>query len=336
MSRKRILELAPEGLPRIQWSGADDVTRVGRSADAQRLLDTGIVDVLVIHARQEGLAELLRTAQVPVVVCSEEPSVAEAVAVMKSGAADYVPPTSAENACATATRREVAPEDSSAALAQLAATQAVLVERERLAIVGQLAAGVAHEINNPSAVVVANLEELQVLTRSLRKLLKKTMDLSVQHAPREALIEVYSVAEDADYPDCVNEMMTMMQESLSGMGRIRNIVQDLKGFARTDDDDQVPSDIRRLLERSLGLVRNELRYHAHVEARIDRVPPVLCSPGRISQVFIHLLNWLIHQQPETSASSRSPASPRGSGWWWASRTPGLSWERRPSTGSGIP
>jgi two-component system, NtrC family, sensor kinase len=272
---------------------------MGHVEDARRLLDTGIVDVLVIHARHEGLQSLLSAAEIPVVVCSEEPSVAEAVAIMKAGAADYVPPTSAEAACGLAVLRDV--DDSSAAMAQLAATQAVLVERERLAIVGQLAAGVAHEINNPSAVVVANLEELKVTTRYLRKLIKRTMDLTVKHAPREDLMTIQELADDANYPECVGEMLTMMHESLAGMGRIRNIVQDLKGFSRTDDDDQVPSDIRRLLERSLGLVRNELRYHAHVEARIERVPPVLCSPGRISQVFIHVLNWLNHQQPETSA-----------------------------------
>ena len=300
MARKRILEVHPDGAPRITWTQVD-ATQLQGVDDALRLLDTGIVDCVLVHTRSGDIAKLIEAAgDSPVVVCTDRPSVAEAVAFMKAGAADYVPPTGAEEACLNAVRRE-GPDafDADEVRVRLAATQAALVERERLAIVGQLAAGVAHEINNPSAFVVANLEELKANIRDLRELLKACMEAAVLSGDDELLTKIQQLSDQADYPEIIPEMLTMMHESLAGMARIRNIVQDLKGFSHTDDDDQVPSDVRRLLERSIGLTQNELHYRGRVETTIDRVPPVLCAPGRISQVFIHVLSFLMDLDSDT-------------------------------------
>ncbi|MCP4809564.1 MAG: hybrid sensor histidine kinase/response regulator [Proteobacteria bacterium] len=291
------------------------MTQLSQVEDASRLMDTGIVDVVLVHTRAAGIDGLLETAgDVPVVICSDRPSVAEAVAAMKAGAADYVPPTSAEQACLDAVLGHTTG-DAHEVRMRLAATQAALVERERLAIVGQLAAGVAHEINNPSAFVVANLEELRAGIRDLRELLKVTMEAAVLSGQEQQLLRIQRLSDQAGYPELIPEMLTMMHESLTGMARIRNIVQDLKGFSRLDDGDRVPADVRRLLERSIGLTQNELRYRGRIETTIERVPAVLCAPGRISQVFVHVVSFLVHLSEESSPDRVFRVSCQPEGPW---------------------
>lgn len=303
MPKKRILEVTPEGTPRLSWNELD-VTQLSRVSDAMDYLKTGIVDVVAVNSRCEGIGVLLDKAEeLPIVVVADRPSVAQAVAMMKAGAADYVPFTGAEAACLSAVAGTKAGDPEQVAM-QLAATQAALVERERLAMVGQLAAGVAHEINNPSAFVVANLEELRSCLRDLRELLKATMDAAVSSGDQLKLLRIQRLSDQANYPESIPDMLGMLHESLIGMTRIRNIVQDLKGFSITDDEDRVPSDLRRLLERSIGLTQSELRFRGRLETRIERTPPVLCSPGRISQVFVHVLSFLMDLEVERGVDRR--------------------------------
>ncbi|HZH12950.1 MAG TPA: ATP-binding protein [Archangium sp.] len=140
--------------------------------------------------------------------------------------------------------------------------QARLVVADRLASVGTLAAGVAHEINNPLAFVISNLsfltEELHTITGLL---------------PEGRLSEVEEV----------------LAETNEGVNRVRLIVQDLKTFSRGDEEQPTAVDLRRVIDSALALARGELRHRATVVKDVSEVPLVEGSEARFGQVVLNLL-----------------------------------------------
>ena len=140
--------------------------------------------------------------------------------------------------------------------------QARLVVADRLASVGTLAAGVAHEINNPLAFVISNLsfltEELHALAGEL---------------PAGRL----------------NELEEVLEETNEGVNRVRLIVQDLKTFSRGDEEQPTAVDLRRVIDSALALARGELRHRATVVKEMSEVPLVEGSEARFGQVVLNLL-----------------------------------------------
>ncbi|MDC0712323.1 ATP-binding protein [Stigmatella sp. ncwal1] len=131
---------------------------------------------------------------------------------------------------------------------------------DRMVSVGTMAAGVAHEINNPLAYVCSNLSYLGDL-------------LARGPVPAEALPELREV----------------VAETEEGIGRVRAIVQDLKAFARSDEERFGPVDVHQVLEGALRLVRNELAYRARLVRALEGVPAVRGNEGRLGQVMVNLL-----------------------------------------------
>ncbi|MDC0714545.1 ATP-binding protein [Stigmatella sp. ncwal1] len=131
---------------------------------------------------------------------------------------------------------------------------------ERMASVGTLAAGVAHEINNPLAYISSNLA-----------FLAEQLEQETAWAEQRA------------------EMRDAVQESLEGTRRVRLIVQDLKSFSRADDESQGLVDAHRVIQGSLRLVRNELEHRAQLSLELNAVPPVLGNESRLAQVIVNLL-----------------------------------------------
>ncbi len=148
------------------------------------------------------------------------------------------------------------------------------LQAEKLASIGLLAAGVAHEINNPSAFVLGNIE---ALSGHLHLIEDKLREL-----PESALRSL-------GLTDVLFEASAILQESKEGMARIHRIVRDLGSFSHADDDATVPMNVNPALESALTMLRNELKYRARVERDLRATRLVRASPPRLGQVFLNLL-----------------------------------------------
>jgi two-component system NtrC family sensor kinase len=148
-----------------------------------------------------------------------------------------------------------------------------LIQADRLASLGTLAAGVAHEVNNPLSYVSSNLNFIAESLASVRRAVSGG-DASMDAAYVDRLL-----AECAD----------ALAEAREGTTRIRHVVGDLKTFARGQDSEDGLASVKRALESSLNLVMPELRYRARLNRHLEDVPPVRGNESRLGQVFLNLL-----------------------------------------------
>jgi signal transduction histidine kinase len=254
-----LLELRRGGY-RVQWE------RVQTGPDLERALEGDWEIVLSDYSMPsfsglEALSIVKRKGiDVPFIIVSGTVGEEAAVGAMRAGAHDYVLKQSLVRLC-PAIDRELRE-------AELRASQKKMQEQllisDRMACVGTLAAGVAHEINNPLAAIVANLE---LMSRDLT-----------------------SVADRLDLTDRLHEVFDELSDARESADRLRHIVRDLKIFSRaTDEEHRGAVEVQRVLESSLRMAWNEIRHRARLIKDYSEVPAVEANEARLGQVFLNLI-----------------------------------------------
>lgn len=178
-----------------------------------------------------------------------------------------------------------------AAYSKLQEAQSQLLQSEKMASIGQLAAGVAHEINNPIGYVYSNLGSLQKYLDDLFSVVEayeKYEPLLVQH--QEAIAGIRAAKDKADLAFLKEDVGALMNESREGITRVKKIVQNLKDFSHVGSDEEWQwADLRQGLDSTLNIVWNELKYKAEVIKEYGALPDVECLPSQLNQVFMNLL-----------------------------------------------
>jgi len=181
---------------------------------------------------------------------------------------------------------------------KLRESQAQLVQSEKMASIGQLAAGIAHEINNPTGFVLSNLRTLGDYTRTFLELLTAYGELARSLAAgtavgspemQERLSRIQALETKENLVFIREDVLSLLKETQDGAERIREIVLSLKSFARHDETDMRDCDLNELVETTIRVLWNELKYKCEVEKHLGPIPMVRCYPGQLHQVLMNLL-----------------------------------------------
>jgi PAS domain S-box-containing protein len=178
-----------------------------------------------------------------------------------------------------------------AAYSKLQQAQSQLLQSEKMASIGQLAAGVAHEINNPIGYVYSNLGSLQKYLDELFNVVEAYEKVEPLLAPhQEAMAGIRAMKEKADLGFLKEDVAALMSESREGITRVKKIVQNLKDFSHAGSDEEWEwVDLHQGLDSTLNIVWNEIKYKADVNKEYGKIPEVECLSSQLNQVFMNLM-----------------------------------------------
>lgn len=195
--------------------------------------------------------------------------------------------------------------DLEAAMQQLQTTQSQLIQAEKMSSIGQLVAGVAHEINNPVSFIYGNVNHADDYVKDLLFLLA----LYQQHYP-EPVAEIQEEAEAMDVDFIIEDLPKTIKSMTVGAERIQNIVLSLRNFSRTDEAEIKAVDIHQGLNSTLMILQHRLKATSGHQAiqvvkKYGELPLVECYPGQLNQVFMNLLANAIDALEDTLAQTSS-------------------------------
>jgi len=162
------------------------------------------------------------------------------------------------------------------------------VSEDRLRAVGRLAAGLAHEVNNPLTFILANLESLRESHQAIRRFIRSLrVDLSTKEVITPQSFE--QIATDANLQELLDDVADMLTDCYKGTHRIQDIARSLGTFSRADDNQAEMVDITRIVDDACAMVFNQIRYRARLVKRFEPIPMIAAFPGRITQALVNML-----------------------------------------------
>jgi len=165
-----------------------------------------------------------------------------------------------------------------------------LLQSEKMASIGQLAAGVAHEINNPVGYISSNLSSLSQYVNDLFSIIENYEKYSDKESSVYMNMErINKIRDELDIEFIRTDLPELLEQSQEGVARVKKIVQDLKDFSHVDSTDWQLADLHQGIDSTLNIVNNEIKYKADVIKKYDDIPQVECIASQLNQVFMNML-----------------------------------------------
>ncbi|MDO8178268.1 MAG: ATP-binding protein [Undibacterium sp.] len=217
-------------------------------------------------------------------------------------------------------------EEQQSLIEKLQEAQEQLVQSEKMASVGQLAAGIAHEINNPVGFVNSNMGTLKTYVATLFDVLDQYDGLVKKFpAGHEITKRFIEIREKADVEFLKDDVADLVNESMDGLKRVKDIVQSLKDFSHVGETELLEADIHLGIDTTLNIVMNEIKYKATIVKEYGQLPLVKCLISQLNQVFMNLLVNAAHSIKDVGVITVSTGCKDD--WVWIKVS---------DTGSGIP
>lgn len=178
----------------------------------------------------------------------------------------------------------------SVTIENLKSAQIQLIDTEKMASLGQLTAGIAHEINNPINFVSANIKPLRLDFEEVFKLIDYYRQLENDPANAALQQDIAAYRKKIDIDFIKTEIKTLLEGIDDGASRTTEIVQSLRTFSRTDELTLKPADINRSILNTLVLLRSTIPYYIEIKPLLDKLPMLNCYPGKINQIFVNIIN----------------------------------------------